>query len=74
MGEWTIVIQGHGIHDNGREDDADALCQRFVEELAAKGQHLQSASFTAGARRPLGIPVKAPEGAFGGHPVPDSTK
>ncbi len=56
MGEWTIVIQGHGIHDNGRPDDADAICQRFVDELA-KSQEIQAAAFTAGARRALGVPV-----------------
>jgi len=56
MGEWTIVIQGHGIHDNGRPDDADAICQRFVDELA-KSQEIQAAAFTVGARRALGVPV-----------------
>lgn len=59
MGEWTIVIQGHGIHDNGRDDDADAICRRFVDELA-KSQQLQSVNFTVGARRALGIPVPDP--------------
>jgi hypothetical protein len=59
MGEWTIVIQGHGIHDNGRDDDADAICQRFVDELA-KSQELSSVTFTVGARRFLGIPVSGP--------------
>lgn len=56
MGEWTIVIQGHGIHDNGRNDDADAICQRFVDELA-KSQEIKSAAFTVGARRALGVPI-----------------
>jgi len=56
MGEWTIVIQGHGIHDNGRPDDADAICQRFVDELARSGE-VMSATFTVGARRALGVPV-----------------
>ena len=65
MGEWTIVIQGHGIHDNGRPDDADAICQRFVDELA-KSQAIQHAAFTVGARRRLGVP----DGTVvtGGHP------
>jgi len=56
MGEWTIVIQGHGIHDNGHPDDADAICQRFVDELA-KSQEIKSAAFTVGARRALGVPI-----------------
>ena len=52
MGEWTIVIQGHGIHNNGRDDDADAICQRFVDELA-KSQQIQHAHFTVGTRQPI---------------------
>ena len=55
MGEWTIVIQGHGIHDNARDDDADVIYQRFVDELA-KSQEIQRADFTVGARRRLGVP------------------
>ncbi len=56
MGEWTIVIQGHGIHDNGRADDADAICARFVEELRKSGE-VFSAQFTVGARREITEPV-----------------
>ncbi len=56
MGAWTIVIQGHGIHDNGRDDDADAICQRFVDELA-KSQEIQLVHFTVGAGRALGVPT-----------------
>ncbi len=56
MGEWTIVIQGHGIHDNGRPDDADAICARFVEELGKSGE-VFSAEFTVGARRKIAEPV-----------------
>ena len=70
MGEWTIVIQGHGIHDNGRPDDADVLCQRFVDDLAAKGQLIQSADFTVGGRRALGIPVNLTSGPFGADTFP----
>jgi hypothetical protein len=58
MGEWTIVIQGAGIHDNGVPGDADAICQRFVDELAGS-QQIQHAEFTVGARRTL----------TGGHPA-----
>ena len=57
MGQWTIVIHGHGIHDNGRDDDADAICRRFVDELARSGE-VQSAQFTVGASRPIEIPQK----------------
>lgn len=57
MGEWTIVIQGHGIHDNDRDDDADAICRRFVDELA-RSQDIQSAHFTVGYRREVPAPAK----------------
>lgn len=50
MGEWQISIQGAGIHDNGRDDDADAILTRFVEELA-RSQTVRSAVFTVGSAR-----------------------
>jgi hypothetical protein len=52
MGEWTIVIHGHGIHDNGRDDDADAICRRFLAELA-KSQGELRCIFTVGASREI---------------------
>lgn len=55
MGQWTITVTGHGIHDNGRDDDADVIFQRFVEELAGS-QQIHSAIFTAGASRAAKIP------------------
>jgi hypothetical protein len=67
MGEWTIVIQGHGLYDNGLPGDADAICQRFVDELA-KYQDIQHAEFTAGDRRALGVPVPGMV-VTGGHPA-----
>jgi len=56
MGEWTIVIQGHGIHNNGRADDADEICRRFVDELS-KSQEIQCADFTVGVRHAIGVPA-----------------
>jgi len=67
VGEWTIVIQGHGIHDNGLPGDADAICQRFVDELAGS-QEIQHAAFTVGTRRGIGVPVKDMV-VTGGHPA-----
>ena len=55
MGQWAISITGHGIHDNGREDDADAICARFLEELS-KSQGALSCTFTVGAQREIKIP------------------
>ncbi len=38
MGHWAIHVEGSGIHDSGRPDDADAMLKTFVEELAQ--QHI----------------------------------
>ena len=52
MGEWSIGIQGHGIHDNGPRDESGANGERLDEELA-KSQQVASVTFTVGARRDL---------------------
>lgn len=62
MGQWTIVISGHGIHDNGRGDDVDAVCARFLAELA-KSQGALSCTFTVGASRQIPVIVPAGERA-----------
>lgn len=53
MGEWAMVVHGHGIHDNGREDDAESLLRDFVGQLALAGHEVQSAVFTVGGTRHL---------------------
>lgn len=52
MGHWVMVIEGSGIHDNGREDDAEVLLQEFAGKVA---QHhdVHRVSFTAGSTREL---------------------
>jgi hypothetical protein len=61
MGQWSMHIEGHGIHDNGRPDDADAMLKEFVERL---GEHhsVGSATFTVGATRELVHPAQLDEG------------
>ena len=54
MGEWTAVVTGHGIHDNKRDDDADALLADFVGKLRSAGHVIYSASLTVGATRSIG--------------------
>ena len=53
MGQWAITIHGHGIHDNGREDDAEVMTKKFVEELGAKGHYVDRVSITVGSTRHL---------------------
>ena len=43
MGNWKIEIDGHGIHHNGRTDDADAMAKAFVQALIGAGHEVKSA-------------------------------
>ena len=45
MGRWKIEITGHGIHNNGRDDDAEAMAQKFVADLQAKDHDVEIAKF-----------------------------
>lgn len=49
MGHWAIHIEGAGIHDNGRPDDADAMLKDFTENLA-KHHNVTSSTFTVATR------------------------
>ena len=57
MGQWNISIQGHGIHDNGRDDDAEAMTKEFVESLIENGHVVTEAHFTVGHARKLRGPI-----------------
>ncbi len=52
MGNWVIHIEGHGIHDNNRRDDADEMLKNFVESLK-KSQQVDLVTFTVGSARDL---------------------
>lgn len=45
MGNWSILIRGHGIHDNKRQDDADQMAAVFVGELKAAGHEVTECTF-----------------------------
>lgn len=53
MGNWEIVVRGHGIHHNGRENDAEVMAKLFVEDLRAEGHDIECAIFslTGGAQQ-----------------------
>lgn len=53
MGQWVMHIEGHGIHDNGRPDDADAMLREFVGKLREAGHQLGGVSLTVGATKTL---------------------
>jgi hypothetical protein len=46
MGDWAILIRGHGIHDNGRQEDADQMAAVFVGELKAAGHEVTDCTFS----------------------------
>lgn len=49
MGYWNIHISGHGIHDNGRADDADAIVREAVAKLKKHGHEVLAATFMVGS-------------------------
>lgn len=53
MGNWHMSIDGHGIHDNGLTEDAEARLSEFVEQLLADGHQVHHASITVGSARKL---------------------
>ncbi len=55
MGNWVIHVEGHGIHDNGRPEDADAIMTDAVLQLRKAGHDVHVASFTSGATKELPV-------------------
>lgn len=53
MGNWTITIEGHGVHDNGVEHDAEARLAEFVGQLLKDGHQVHHATITVGGVREL---------------------
>lgn len=52
MGNWTMVVEGIGPHDNqDYADDANKLLLNFVKELQSKSHLVYHVSFTAGSRQ-----------------------
>ena len=68
MGNWSMHIEGHGIHDNGREDDADSMLRDFAGQLRIAGHAVHLVSFTSGALKTLPVSttgsVEAPPGDY----------
>lgn len=51
MGEWTIVIEGRGMHhNNGYPKDSDTMLKNFIDELKTAGHVINHASFTYSGR------------------------
>lgn len=53
MGNWKLVIEGHGTHHNkGVPTDANILAGQFVDKLRASGQEVSAATFELEVGRP----------------------
>ena len=55
MGNWNINIQGVGCHHNQNNppSDANKMAEKFVKELKDVGHHIETATFTFGAKNNL---------------------
>ncbi len=54
MGNWAIIIEGTGAHDNPNyPNDADKLAKKFVRQLCEAGHTLMHAAFVAGGTKDL---------------------
>lgn len=54
MGNYTIIIEGSGLHGNeNNPDDADKLLLEFISDLKKKNHNIQHVSFTGSQRKVL---------------------
>lgn len=51
MGSWSLTIHGHGIHDNGKDEDIDQIIKKFIADLHAAGHQLDASYLTVGSGR-----------------------
>jgi hypothetical protein len=57
MGNWVMIVEGHGIHDNGKDEDADAMLRQFAVDLRTKGHVVSHVSITSGFGKRLSPPL-----------------
>jgi len=55
MGNWVMHVEGHGIHDNGNEKDADSMLRDFAGQLRIAGHEVHAVSFASGAVKTLPV-------------------
>lgn len=75
MGEWTLVIQGHGQHDNNSPNDVEKLADTFLSVLNGASHGALRCELTIGSRRTIGL-FTQPTGdtlPVGTEPKPTST-
>jgi hypothetical protein len=67
MGDWTIIIRGHGQHHSDSPKDAEMMASGFVQELCAAGHTVFDAFVAHGGCELLDgpAPATAPPAAEG---------
>ena len=45
MGNWIMIIEGSGVHDNGKASDAEVMLRGFVTRMRHQGQKIEKADF-----------------------------
>ena len=49
MGDWTIIIEGSGVHHNRNlPNDANRMTSRFVKQLKEAGHTIKKGTFVLG--------------------------
>lgn len=58
MGDWLMIVKGHGVHDSGGRvliRDADFMFASFVQELEVFGHTIEVATFQAIGSEPRSV-------------------
>lgn len=50
MGSWTLVVHGHGVHHNGKSEDAEVLAVKVKALFEEAGHTVERADITIGGR------------------------
>lgn len=53
MGSWTLVVHGHGQHDNNQPNDIENLTETWLNGIRGV-QSIESVTLTIGSGRILG--------------------
>jgi hypothetical protein len=59
MGSWTVVIHGHGPHDNGSDFDVERTLVRFLADLQDQGHSIERSDVTIGTGRQILVETTA---------------
>lgn len=62
MGQWVVVIEGTGPHDNGKKEDVDIIATVAVQALRDAGHiGVRSMLYLGSGRAIVTVPKTIPE-------------